>query len=107
MFASLLVWAAYFAFVYLFNALVCARNLDHLQLLGFGIVPLTIAVVTVMAAAFVLALLINAVRSRNDGNEHRNSSSSFLRYLTVAAALFSILAIGWGGLPALLVPPCG
>ncbi|ANW00896.1 hypothetical protein [Bradyrhizobium icense] len=104
---GLLIWAAHFLFVYVLNALACARNFQELQLLGFGVVPVTIALGTAFAAAAVLALLIIALRVPDRIMDTREPSTDFLRQLAVAVALLSLVAIGWSGLPALLVQPCG
>jgi hypothetical protein len=104
---GLLIWAAHFGFVYVFNALACARNFHRLHLLGFSVVPLTIVLGTAIASAAVLALMFIALRARGHIDDARDSSADFLRHLAVAVALLSLLAIGWIGLPAIIVPPCG
>jgi hypothetical protein len=105
--SGLLIWAAYFGFVYVFNALACARGFHRLQLLGFGVVPLTIVLGTALAVAAVLALMFIALRAPGLVDDTRDSSADFLRHLAVTVALLSLLAIGWIGLPAMIVPPCG
>ena len=104
---GLLIWAAYFGFVYVFNALACARSFHRLHLLGFNVVPLTVLFCAAIAATGVLALIFIALRAPDHVEDSRNSSTDFLRYLAVAVALLSLLAIGWIGLPAIIVPPCG
>ncbi|MDQ8732164.1 hypothetical protein [Bradyrhizobium sp. LHD-71] len=104
---GLLIWAAHFGFVYIFNALACARNFHELRLFNLGIVPLAIGLGTALAAAAVLTLLVVAVGAPSRIVGTQEPSASFLSQLAAAVALLSLLAIGWSGLPALLVPPCG
>ncbi len=104
---GLLIWAAHFGFVYVFNALACARGFQGLRLFGFGAVPVTIGLATTIAAVAVLALLIIALRAPGRVNAMHGPSADFLRHLSTAVSLLSLVAIGWTSLPALLVPPCG
>lgn len=104
---GLLIWAAYFGFVYVFNALACARSFHRLHLLGFSVVPLTILSGAAIAATGVLVLMFIALRGPDHVEDTRDSSADFLRHLAVGVALLSLLAIGWIGLPAIIVPPCG
>jgi hypothetical protein len=103
---GLLVWAAHFGFVYVLNALACARNFQGLQLFGFGIVPAMVALATALAVIAVLVLMA-ALRAPDHTNDGQEASNGFLRSLAAAVAFLSLIAIGWSGLPALLVPPCG
>lgn len=105
--AGLLIWAAHFGFVYVFNALACARQFQGTRLFGFGVVPVTVGLGTALAVAAVLAVLIIALRAPGRGDDMREASADFLRQLAVAVSLLSLMAIAWNGLPALLVPPCG
>lgn len=104
---GLLIWAAYFGFVYVFNAIACARGFNRLHLLGFSVVPLTIVLSTAIAATGVLYLLFAALRASDHVEDAEDSPTDFLRHLAVAVALLSLLAIAWTGLPAIVVPPCG
>jgi len=103
---GLLIWAAHFGNVYVFNALACARGFHRLHLFGVGAVPLTVGLATAIALAGVIGVLVIALRIPGT-NDARAPSADFLRSLTAAVALLSLLAIGWSGLPALVVPPCG
>ena len=108
MLAGLIIWGAHFTVIYGFNALACARGFARLSVLGIGLVPATVVALTAVALAAAAAILYIVWRAGPDRLlPERPADGGFLRYMTVAVGLLSIVAIVWSGLPALLVPPCG
>jgi hypothetical protein len=109
MIGGLLVWAAQFTIIYVFNALACARGFAGRQLLGIGVVPFVVGVASLIALAAALAVLLAALRVRGPAGATRDERpvDDFLRYTTVAIAALSLVAIAWNAVPAFIVPPCG
>lgn len=104
MLGGLLVWAVYFLFVYVFNALACARGFAGAELLGIGLVPFTIGAATLAALLIVAALgLVAARRARA---AQADDVARFLRYTAALVALLSFVAVAWTGLSLLLIAPC-
>jgi uncharacterized protein involved in cysteine biosynthesis len=107
MFAGLLIWAAHFGVIYGVTALVCARRLADVAILGLGLVPFTIAIATLialLAAGLVLALAVGDLRAARHAPE-RDQTRVFLSYMTATVAGLAIVAIAWDALPALIVVP--
>jgi hypothetical protein len=109
MMGGLLVWAAQFTTVYVFNALACARGFAERQVLGIGIVPFVVGAASLLAFAATLAVLLAALWRRGPAQASLDERpvDGFLRYTTVAIAALSLVAIAWNALPAFVVPPCG
>jgi len=109
--SGLIIWAAQFTVIYGFNALACARALATASVMGFGLVPVVVVALTAAALASTAAILYLAVRAGKGRDPRREAEgdrdAGFLRYMTVAVGLLSLLAIAWNGVPALLVSPCG
>jgi hypothetical protein len=106
---GLLIWGSHFLFVYGFNGIACARGFDRNAVFGIGIVPLTVAVVTVLAMAASILIVGLAVAGRGPGITHEcdQALQQFWRLGTAVVASFSTIAVAWTGLPALIIPPCG
>lgn len=104
---GLLVWAVHFTLVYGLNTLACTR-LDGTSVLGVRVVPVAIGIATVVAAGLNLLLLASALRGRGPGiaDEHDASVRHFWRFGTGMIAALGLVAVVWGGLPALIVNPC-
>lgn len=104
MLSGLFAWAAHFAVIYAFNALACARDFAS----GL-VVPLGVSAATVLALAAVGAIMIMASRRTGPARSFQkgDSTDDFLRFMTIAVAALSALAIIWDGAPALVVSPCG
>lgn len=109
MIGGLLVWAAHFLTIYVFNALACARQFHTVRVLGFGIVSGAIGFATAAAIAAVLVLLILGLRREGPARDTREHKpvDDFLRYTAVTISALSLVAIAWSALPVLFVPPCG
>jgi hypothetical protein len=106
---GLLVWAAQFTLVYVFNSLACARQFAGVQVLGFGIVPFVVSAMTLIALLATAGVFLMALRRRGPAWDSRDDKpvNDFMRYTTMTIAGLSFVAIAWNGIPALLVPPCG
>lgn len=109
MVGGLLIWGAHFGLVYIFNAMACARHFAGLRYLGFGVVPLTVSVLTLVALAATFAVLFLAIWRRGPARALRDQKpvNDFMRYTTITIAALSLIAVAWNGIPALVVPPCG
>jgi hypothetical protein len=109
MIGGLLIWGTHFGLIYIFNALACARQFVGMEVLGIGIVPLTVIGTTVIALAATLAVLLLAFWRRGPAYASRDDKPvyDFMRYTTITIAALSLVAIAWNGLPALIIPPCG
>jgi hypothetical protein len=93
-----LLWALHFTALYLIHTLVCASLARDAPTM----VPIIIAVATLMAAAPILLFLFwPRLLSRYHGD-----AGSFLRATLALLLVLSLAAIAWGGMSALLVPAC-
>ncbi len=104
--AGLLAWAAQFTVIYAVTAVICARGYGGESLAGFGIVPLTIVIATLLALGATALLLVLALRERRRLADDADANAQFVNYLTLIIAGFSLVAIVWQGLPGLIVPAC-
>jgi hypothetical protein len=106
---GLLVWAAQFLFVYGFTGLACARGFDAGTLLGSAIVPTVVLATTFVALLASTAIAAAAMLDRGPGvaDEPVEAVRAFWRRGAAVVAGFSIIAILWTGLPALIIEPCG
>jgi hypothetical protein len=107
--AGMLIWAAHFTAVYVFNALACARHFADATVSGFAIVPATVTAATVFALGATGWVLFQALAWRGPvvGESAEDPTAGFIRYTTIVVALLSVVAIVWNGVPAFIVPPCG
>lgn len=105
---GLLAWAAHFTVIYGFTAVACAQGFAGADILGFDIVPFVISVATIIALLGTLAVLAIATFGRGPirASPGGQPTKSFLRYVTVALAALSLIAIVWNALPVLIVPLC-
>jgi len=107
-FGGLLIWAAHFMFVYSTNAVVCARNLDDITILGAELAPFIVMLATLAALAVACYVLYAAVAWGGPlrGESRNDPGSAFIRQITIVLTLLSIVAILWTALPSLIVSPC-
>lgn len=108
LFGGLLIWAAHFMFVYSANAIACSRGLEDIAILGAGLIPLTVALATIvalLAAGYVLVSTL-AWQGPLRGEPHDDPSTAFLRQVTIVLTLLSIIAIVLSALPSFIVQPC-
>lgn len=108
LFAGLLIWAAHFMFVYSVNAVACARGLEDITILDAALVPLTVALATLAALGAAGYVLVAALAWKGPlaGEPHDDAASAFLRQVTIALTLLSIIAIVLSALPSFIVRPC-
>ena len=104
--AGLLIWAADFLFLYIFDAIACARGFAGFTMLGIGIVPLVSSFATVLAAAATCAVILAGAQPGRAALAE-SSSSGFLGRISMIAALIALIAIVFTGLPGLLLRTCG
>ncbi|HYG86638.1 MAG TPA: hypothetical protein VD978_10295 [Azospirillum sp.] len=107
MMAAFLIWAAHFGILYGVNGLACARGLEGVRVLGFPLVPFTVAAATAVALLLTGAVLVRALLGSAPSPDASAAPRRFIRWFTAAAAASALVAILWNGLPALQVPPCG
>jgi hypothetical protein len=105
---GLIVWAAHFAIVYGFTAVVCAKRFAAVHVLGIGIIPVVIGAATLLAWAITGALLWSALSRPVPLPSARNGevTEDFLQHTAAIIAALSLVAIAWNALPVLLVDPC-
>ena len=99
MFSGPLIWAAHFAVIYGYAGIVCARGLQHVEWLGVGMVKWVVGGGTLLALAAILTFVL---RARRDCAMH----GDFMRWLTAALGILSMIAICWEAMPAFLLPAC-
>jgi hypothetical protein len=107
MLAGLLIWAAHLTVIYSVTALACARHFDDVMVLRIGIVPLTVAITTLIALLATGLVLALAVRDLINRIPDQEGTRRFFSFTTATVAGLSMVAIAWEGLPALLIPACG
>jgi len=106
MMSAFLIWAAHFGAVYGINGLICARQLDGVDLLGFPLSQTLVIAATVIALLLAGAVLLAALWGGGPAARASEDPRRFIRWFTALAAASALLAILWNGLPALQVPAC-
>ncbi|MCB5175726.1 hypothetical protein [Microvirga lenta] len=107
MLGGFLAWAVQFTVIYGVTSTVCARGWADTTVLGAGIVPFTVAGTTLVAAVAAAAFLVHALRKhRRLQSADASVTDVFLIQGAVLISAFSIAAILWHGLPALILPAC-
>jgi hypothetical protein len=103
-----LIWAAHFAIIYGFTGLVCARpGWARLTIGGWELIPLGVTLVTLVAAAAIVAVLLALSTRVNAGVEASEiPAAPFQRYIAIGGAIISLIAIAWAALPALMITAC-
>ena len=104
---GLIIWAIHFGIIYAFNSLACARRFAGRDVFGLDVVPAFVIGTTILALVAASLLLASAWRGAPEASRYEKPVDGFLRYSAMTIAALSLLAIGWNGLPALIVPPCG
>ena len=103
--AGPLIWAIHFAVVYGTVSLACARAFEGGKVIGVELVPLIVIVATLVAALQVAAIAIFALSS-DSVRDHGAQTSRFLRRVTAASAVLSLVAIALEGSAMALAPYC-
>ena len=106
MLAGLIAWAVQFTLIYGATALACARGYADRAVLGLGLVPATILVVTAVTAAVTAWVFIDSLREHRRTSDETHPTDRFLTYSTLLISGLSFVTILWHGLPAFIVPPC-
>ena len=105
--AGLIVWAAAFTAAYAVTAVVCARRLGEVAVLGLAMLPLSIGAITVAALAVTAAIAVAAYRRQPEGAERGPTDTrGFVHAVALTVALLAIVAIIWNGVPALFFSTC-
>jgi hypothetical protein len=105
--AGMIVWAAAFTVAYTAAAIVCARRLGDVAVLGIPMLAFSIGAITVVALVATGAIALVAYRrqpqaaSRNDTDPR-----GFIEAMALIVALMAIVGIVWNGLPALFFLTC-
>lgn len=105
MLSGLMIWAAHFLGIYIFTALACARRFAEVNWLGIGVVPWMIGAATLAAATATLFVIWLAMRDARLSTS-RNTTSSFVPWMTAAFGGLAFMAILWEALPVLWVTTC-
>lgn len=107
MLGGFILWAVQFTLIYGATSTTCALEVAETRLFGIGIVPAVIAAVTLAALLCTAGVMIHALR------EHRRLQGGqgavtdiFLSQAAILISAFSIAAIIWQGIPALILPAC-
>ena len=100
--AGAVIWAIHFTIVYGFTSVACARGL------GTGMVPLTIAVATGVAALAAAVVMVRSLRPVGPGAPDSNHApaADFIRWITAAVAGLALVVMILEGLRVAPVPPC-
>jgi hypothetical protein len=105
--AGLFAWGVQFTLAYGVTSVSCARGYASLTLVGIGLVPASILAATLLTLLPTLWLLVYALREhRRLRAENAPANDRFLMYSTITISSISAVAIVYGGMPALLLPPC-
>jgi hypothetical protein len=101
---GLLIWSLDFTFAYTFVALACARGFAHSRVLGLPLLPVTIAISSVVSLAGVVALTLLGLRTLRS---ERSAwvAAPFLERVAVVCSVLAGVAILWTGMVAGLPPP--
>jgi hypothetical protein len=103
--AGMILWAVAFTAAYTVVAVVCARRLGDVDVLGLPILPFSIGAITVVTLAATGLVAVAAQRRRPSTGEE-SELPAFVRTLTLIVALLAIVGIVWNGLPALFFITC-
>ncbi|MDQ2695396.1 MAG: hypothetical protein M3Z21_08465 [Pseudomonadota bacterium] len=112
-----MVWAAHFLIVYITTAIACAKNLLHLQVHGYAVVPLIIVAATALAAGLIVNGGVLAWRRwRGAGGNleempphdrpDKDSRRRFMAYAGLLLCGLSLVATLWVAMPYLFIDSC-
>jgi hypothetical protein len=103
--AGMILWALAFTAAYTVVAVVCARRLGDVDVLGLPILPFSIGAITVVTLAATGLVAVAAYRRRPGSGEDADLAA-FVRSVALFVALLAILGIVWNGVPALFFATC-
>ena len=95
--AGLLIWAAHFSAIYLYNALACAR--------GWGDPRIGIGIFTLIAVLALAAVFRTSVTGRWYV-ETKGAELPYVAWFGATSAGFGLLGVLWCAMPALWVAAC-
>jgi hypothetical protein len=98
-------WAAQFTMIYGVTSVACARGWYRISLLGLDIVRASVAAATLVALAATALVFWRSFRAR-ERSDNDEPSEHFVETVTLWVCGFSVVAIAYNGLPALLLPAC-
>lgn len=112
-----MIWVVHFLTVYLTTAIACAKDFFDLKILGFGIVPLIVALATLIAAGLILDGAMVALRRWRGSRweeapppphdqANKQSRRRFLAYAGLLLCGLSLIATLWEALPVLFMTSC-
>ncbi|MDX2205295.1 MAG: hypothetical protein NW223_21285 [Hyphomicrobiaceae bacterium] len=107
--SGFIAWAVHFGLIYGYTGLLCGRpDWARMSVGGIGIVPLGIAVMTVLPLAALAAVLARNGLLRAGANDGEALfEAPFYRDVTLGAAAIGLVAIVWQGVLSIwLVPSC-
>jgi hypothetical protein len=102
--AGMILWAGAFSAAYAVTAFVCARRLGDAAVLGIGILPFSVGLISLVALAATAMIGLVAYRRRPKPGDA--DLPSFVQSLALFVALLAILGIVWNGVPALFFATC-
>jgi uncharacterized membrane protein len=103
--AGMILWAIAFTAAYLVVAVVCARRLGDVDVLGLPILPFSIGAITIVTLAATGLVAFGAYR-RRPGSGEDSDLPAFVRSVALFVALMALLGIVWNGVPALFFASC-
>ena len=98
----LLVWAAHFAFSYLFVALGCIAGLDALRWLGLSLITWVLVTVSAAVLAWLAWVVVRSAHELRGAISHHDTMAG----VRVAAATLAWLGVFWTTLPIVMLPAC-
>ncbi len=101
---GMILWAGAFAAAYAVTALVCARRLGDAAVLGIGILPFSVGLITLVA--LVATATIGLVAYRRRPKPGAPDLPSFVQSMALFLALMAMLGVVWNGVPALFFASC-
>jgi len=98
----LLVWAAHFAFAYLFVALGCASSVGELRFIGVSAITWVLLAVSLAALAWLAWIAATTARALLSVPAPRDA----LAEMRLGAALLAGVGVLWTTLPIAMLPAC-
>jgi hypothetical protein len=99
--ASLLVWLACFAAIYVLGAIACVRGFTHVRLAGVALPAATSILLLLAATGFTICQIRQALRQRRRGDQN----AKFAGFLALSLGTLALMGLGLLAVPALLLHP--
>ena len=97
------LWAAHFFAVYMTEALLCNGGTSSPAVGVVRPIGVTLTVIAITALGVLVTWQALPLRRPQRGDSR---NAHFLREISIALAAIALLAVIWGGLPAMLLPAC-